>query len=123
MYLNKKIKIYTSRAIDYEIDNISDGNKKRQIEDLYDGLEIENIPYSYAIKEMVQELKKINIHYMDAYHIAYAESKNLGKIKQERIKVLREKLEPLGMIKFIQMYSDGEGDYTEERREKLKDLK
>ncbi len=40
MYLNKKIKIYTSRAVDYEIDNISDGNKKRQIEDLYDGLEI-----------------------------------------------------------------------------------
>lgn len=51
--------------------------KKRQIEDLYDGLEIEKIPYSYSIKERVQELKKFNIHYMDAYHIAYAKSKNL----------------------------------------------
>ena len=77
MYLNKEIKIYTSRAIDYEIDNISDGNKKRQVEDLYDGLEIEKIPYSYAIKERVEELKQFNIHYMDAYHISYAESKNL----------------------------------------------
>ena len=26
------------------------------------------------------------------------------------------------MIKFIQMYSDGKGDYTEERREKIKNL-
>ena len=26
------------------------------------------------------------------------------------------------MIKFIQMYSDGKGDYTEERREILKNL-
>lgn len=77
MYVNKRIKIYTSRAIDYEISNISDGDKKRQIEDLYDGLEIEKIPYSYAIKERAQELKKFSIHYMDAYHISYAESRNL----------------------------------------------
>ena len=77
MYLNKKIKIYSSRAIDYEIDNISDGNKKRQVEDLYDGLELEKIPYSYEIEQRVQVLKTFNIHFMDAYHIAYAESKNL----------------------------------------------
>ncbi len=49
--------------------------------------------------------------------------KDLEKIRQEGLKALREKLGPVGMIKFIQMYSDGEGDYTEERREKLKDLK
>ncbi len=77
MYLNKEIKIYASKIINYEIDNISDGNKKRQVEDLYDGLEIENIPYTNKIKEKAQELKKYNIHYMDAYHIAYAEHKNL----------------------------------------------
>ena len=71
------IKIYSSRAIDYEIDNISDGNKKRQVEDLYDGLELEKIPYSYEIEQRAQELKTFNIHFMDAYHIAYAESKNL----------------------------------------------
>lgn len=77
MYLNKKLKIYTSKVIDYEIENISGGNKKRQVEDLYDGLEIEEISYSYKIKEKVQELKKSNIHYMDAYHIAYAENAQL----------------------------------------------
>ncbi len=49
--------------------------------------------------------------------------KDLEKIRQEGLKALREKLGPVGMIKFIQMYSDGEGDYTEERRKKLKELK
>lgn len=48
--------------------------------------------------------------------------KDLEKIRQEGLKALREKLEPVGMIKFIQMYSDGEGDYTEERRKKIKSL-
>ena len=45
------------------------------------------------------------------------------KIRQEGLKVLKEKLGPVGIIKFIQMYSDGEGDYTEERKEKLASLK
>lgn len=49
--------------------------------------------------------------------------KDLERIRQEGLKALREKLGPIGMIKFIQMYSDGEGDYTEERREKLKYIK
>ncbi len=48
--------------------------------------------------------------------------KDLEKIRQEGLKALREKLGTIGMIKFIQMYSDGEGDYVEERREKLKNL-
>ena len=48
--------------------------------------------------------------------------KDLEKIRQDGLKALKEKLGPVGMIKFIQMYSDGEGDYTEERREKLKQL-
>ena len=77
MYLNKQIKIYSSRAVDYEIDNISDGNKKRQVEDLYDALELEKIPYSNAIAKEEQRLKNFNIHFMDAYHIEYAESKKL----------------------------------------------
>lgn len=77
MYVNNKITIYKSRAIDYEISRISDGDKRRQIEDLYDGLELENIPYTYELDKRVEELEKYNIHYMDAYHIAYAESKEV----------------------------------------------
>ena len=77
MHVNNKIIIYKSRAIDYEISRISDGDKRRQVEDLYDGLELENIPYTYELDKRVEELEKYNIHYMDAYHIAYAESKEV----------------------------------------------
>ena len=77
MYVNNKITIYKSRAIDYEISRISDRDKRRQVEDLYDGLELENIPYTYELDKRVEELEKYNIHYMDAYHIAYAESKEV----------------------------------------------
>lgn len=49
--------------------------------------------------------------------------KDLERIRQEGLKALKEKLGTVGMIKFIQMYSDGEGDYTEKRKEKLASLK
>lgn len=49
--------------------------------------------------------------------------KDLEKIRQEGLKALKDRLGPIGMIKFIQMYSDGEGDYTKERRKKLAGLK
>ena len=49
--------------------------------------------------------------------------KDLERIRQEGLKALKEKLGLVGMIKFIQMYSAGEGDYTEERKEKLVSLK
>ena len=77
MYVNNKIIIYKSRVIDYEISKISNGEKKRQVEDLYDALELENIPYNYDMDKRVDELEKFNIHYMDAYHIAFAESKEV----------------------------------------------
>ena len=77
IYVNNKIIIYKSRAIDYEISKISNGEKKRQVEDLYDALELENIPYNYDMDKRVEELEKFNIHYMDAYHIAFAESKEV----------------------------------------------
>lgn len=48
--------------------------------------------------------------------------KDLEKIRQEGLKALKEKLGPVGMIKFIQMYSDGKGDYTKEREELLKNV-
>ena len=48
--------------------------------------------------------------------------RELEKIRREGLKALKDKLGVEGMIKFIQMYSDGKGDYTEERREILKNL-
>lgn len=63
--------------IDYEIGKIPDNNKRRQVEDLYDALEVEEIPYREELDNRVEELEKYSIHYMDAYHIAYAESESL----------------------------------------------
>ena len=48
--------------------------------------------------------------------------RELERIRKEGLKALKDKLGVEGMIKFIQMYSDGKGDYTEERREILKNL-
>ena len=107
MYLNKQIKIYSSRAIDYEIENISDGNKKRQVEDLYDALELEKIPYSNAIAKEEQRLKNFNIHFMDGYHIAFAESKKVDyliTVDKQLINASRKaklKLKVINPVEFV----------------------
>lgn len=48
--------------------------------------------------------------------------RELEKIRREGLKALKEKLGVDGMIKFIQMYSDGNGDYTKDREEILEDV-
>jgi len=48
--------------------------------------------------------------------------KDLENIREEGLKALRTNLGAVGMIKFIQMYSNGEGDYTNERDVYLKDV-
>ncbi len=45
---------------------------------------------------------------------------NSERIRRDGLKALKDALGIDGMIKFIQMYSDGQGDYTEERGELLK---
>lgn len=47
----------------------------------------------------------------------------LERIRREGLKALKEKLGIEGTIKFIQLYSDGKGDYTKEREELLKGIK
>ena len=48
--------------------------------------------------------------------------KDLENIRQKALKAIKETVGPVGLIKFIQMHSDGEGDYTKERRVKLEKL-
>ena len=48
--------------------------------------------------------------------------RELERIRKEGIKALKDKLGVEGMIKFIQMKKKKKGDYTEERREILKNL-
>lgn len=73
-HINKEIEIYKSMALDFEISKMKDNNKRRQVEDLYDGMNLTNINYSHEIKKRVIELRKYNIKDMDALHIAFAES-------------------------------------------------
>lgn len=75
--INQKLLLYKSIAIDFELSRISDGNKKRQVEDLYDAMNLIDIPYNDTIKIRATELRKYNIKDMDALHIAFAESANV----------------------------------------------
>ena len=76
-YINREIEIFGSMAIEFEILKISNGNKKRQVEDLYDALELQEIEYSDKIINRAKELRKYNIKEMDALHIAFAEVGNV----------------------------------------------
>jgi predicted nucleic acid-binding protein len=75
--VDKKVKIYNSAAIEYELSGISEGNKKNQVEDLYDLLDLEYVEHSQEIENRVDELEKQNVRHMDAYHIAYSEKANV----------------------------------------------
>lgn len=48
--------------------------------------------------------------------------RELEKIRREGLKALKDKLGVEGMIKFIQMYSDGKRDYTKEKYENDEDI-
>ena len=48
--------------------------------------------------------------------------RELEKIRRDGLKALKDKLGVEWIIKFLQMYSDEKGDYTEERKEVLKDM-
>ena len=75
LHNNGKIEVYKSRAIEFEINKILNSNKRRQVDDLYNAVKAKNITYSYELDKRVLELEEFNIHFMDAYHISYAESK------------------------------------------------
>ena len=74
-HINKELEIYKSMAIDFEISKINYENKRRQVEDLYDAMELTEIIYSQEIKQRAVDLKQYNIKDMDALHLAFAESK------------------------------------------------
>lgn len=76
-HIDKVVQIYKSLAIDYEISKINYENKRRQVEDLYDAMDLQEITFSKDIEERAKELKKYNIKDMDALHIAFAENANI----------------------------------------------
>lgn len=76
-HMDKEVEIYKSMAIDFEISKINFESKRRQVEDLYDAMELTEISYSQKIKQRAIELKQYNIKDMDSLHLAFAESKNI----------------------------------------------
>ena len=76
-HINKEVEIYKSMAIDFEISKIKSDNKRRQVEDLYDAMELTEIDYSEEIKKRAIELRQYNIKDMDSLHLAFAESKDV----------------------------------------------
>jgi len=76
-HIDKQVEIYKSMAIDFEISKINYENKRRQVEDLYDAMELTEIEYSQQIKQRALNLKQYNIKDMDALHLAFAESENI----------------------------------------------
>jgi len=76
-HINKEVKIYKSMAIDFEISRIKVENKRRQVEDLYDAMDLTEIVYSKEINQRAVELTKYNIKSMDALHLAFAENKDI----------------------------------------------
>ena len=105
-YLKKEIKIYKSKIIDFEINKMPIGNKRRQVEDLYDALELKEIKYSYKIEDIIKKLKENNISNMDAYHIAYAEKENIeyfmtvDKILINKAKKIKTEVRVISPIEF-----------------------
>lgn len=49
-------------------------------------------------------------------------TKDLNTIKKNGLEALRNELGPVGMVKFIQLFDSGKGDYTKEREHNLKDF-
>ena len=45
----------------------------------------------------------------------------LNQIQQKGLEVLSRELGPVGMIRFLQMFETGQGDYTKERHQWLDD--
>lgn len=76
-YWKNELEIYTSEVLTLEMNNIKDQIKRAKILELYNKLNLTNIPFSYKIIKRAKEIRNYNIKDMDSLHIAYAESSNI----------------------------------------------
>lgn len=76
-YWKDEFEIYTSDALVIEMNNIKDQIKKAKVLEVYNKLNLINIPFSNNIIKRASELRQYNIKNMDSLHIAYAESSNI----------------------------------------------
>ena len=76
-YWKDEFEIYTSDALVIEMNSIKDQIKKAKVLEVYNKLNLINIPFSNNIIKRASELRNYNIKNMDSLHIAYAESSNI----------------------------------------------
>lgn len=76
-YWKNEFEIYTSEALALEMNNIKDPIKRAKVLEVYNKLNLTNIPFSDKIIKKANEIKQYNIKDMDSLHIAYAESLNI----------------------------------------------
>ncbi len=76
-YWKDEFELYTSDALAFEINNIKDKIKRAKVIQVYNKLNLINIPFSNSIVMRAIEIRKHNIKNMDSLHIAYAESSNI----------------------------------------------
>ena len=76
-YWINEFEIYTSAILVVEMDNIKDQIKRAKVLEVYNKLNLMNIPFSDKIIKRANEIKQHNIKNMDSLHIAYAESSKI----------------------------------------------
>lgn len=76
-YSKNEFEIYTSEVLTLEINNIKDQIKRAKVLEVYNKLNLTNIPFSDKIIKRANEIKQYNIKNMDSLHIAYAEIFNI----------------------------------------------
>lgn len=76
-YWKNEFEIYTSEVLTLEMNNIKDQIKRAKILELYNKLNLTNIPFSDKIIKRAKEIRNYNIKDMDSLHIAYAESSTI----------------------------------------------
>lgn len=76
-YWKDEFEIYTSDALVIEMNSIKDQIKKAKVLEVYNKLNLINIPFSNNIIKRASELRQYNIKNMDSLHIAYSESSKI----------------------------------------------
>lgn len=76
-YSKNEFEIYTSEVLTLEMNNIKDQIKRAKVLEVYNKLNLTNIPFSDKIIKRANEIKQYNIKNMDSLHIAYAEIFNI----------------------------------------------
>ena len=116
-------------AVDFEVSKIPFPERKRKVEQLCQ-LVSKKVEITKEVFERATKITGLGIKNLDALHIpnyvfnrgAIKMEMNPAKLRKKGIDALTQALGPLGMVRFLQQYESGSGDYTKERSQWLDEL-